>query len=227
MSKVFRAVFLKEFMAAWGKGQLVLPPSAPTKEKDVTEWRRKRYLKDWIVYARVFGVKGTQNKPFGGPDSVVEYLGRYTHKTAISNHRLLDVGPEKVSFRYKDYRKKGAQKTMALTGLEFLRRFCQHILPPRFRRIRHYGIFANTKKAKSLAAARASLNVDPDSVPKKKPRKERIRDLLEKQHGCPIADCPDCGAKDSLIRIPISPSGGRGAPNARAPPASFVFVPVK
>lgn len=211
MSKVFRAIFLREFMKAWLAEQLNPPPSAPTKKKDIDRWRRARYQQDWVVYAKA---------PFGGPDSVVEYLGRYTHKTAISNHRLINVGPDKVTFRYKDYREKGAQKTMALTGLEFLRRFCQHILPRKFRRIRHYGIFSNTKKAKCLAAARASLNVDPDSIPKKKPRAERIRDLLENHLGRPLSDCPDCGAVDSLIRILLPP-------NARAPPTNFVYVAIK
>ncbi|TXF80982.1 hypothetical protein FUA23_22110 [Neolewinella aurantiaca] len=97
---------------------------------------------------------------FGGPDQVVEHLGRYTHKTAISNHRLLHVGPDKVTFHYKDYREKGVRKTMALDGIEFLRRFCLHILPPGFRRMRHYGILSNYHKSSALAAARASLGVD-------------------------------------------------------------------
>jgi hypothetical protein len=211
MSKVFRAILLRTFMDAWLSGKLNPPPSTPTKKKDIDRWRRARYQQDWIVYAKA---------PFGGPDQVVEYLGRYTHKTAISNHRLIGIGPDKVTFHYKDYRQNGARKTMALDGLEFLRRFCLHILPPGFRRMRHYGILSNTKKAKALAAARASLNVDPTTVPEKKPRADRIRDLLEKQLGHPISDCPDCGAKDSLIRILLPP-------NARAPPVDFVYVAVK
>ncbi len=78
---------------------------------------------------------------------VVEYLGSYTHKTAISNHQLLDIGPEKVAFHYKIYRDEGARKTMKLDGIEFLRRFCLHILPPRFRRIRHHEILSYFHKA--------------------------------------------------------------------------------
>jgi len=211
MSKVFRAVFLREFMVSWLSGKLNPPPSAPTKKKDIDRWRRARYHQNWVVYAKA---------PFGGPNQVIEYLGRYTHKTAISNHRIISVGPEKVSFNYKDYREKGIRKTMALAGLEFLRRFCLHILPFGFRRMRHYGILSNYHKAKALAAARASLNVDSATVPAKKPRAERIRDLLEKLIGHPISDCPDCGAKDSLIRILLPP-------NARAPPADFVYMAVK
>ena len=109
---------------------------------------------------------------------------------------------------------------MALAGIEFLRRFCLHILPPRFRRIRHYGILSNYHKAKALTAARASLGVDPETVPEKKPRAERVRKLLEDFLGRPISDCPDCGAKDSLIRI-LLPA------NSRAPPAKNVSRPIK
>jgi len=211
MSKVFRAIYLGAFMKAWVNGDLQLPPSAPNKKEDITIWRRKRYRQAWVVYAKA---------PFAGPESVIEYLGRYTHKTAISNHRLLDLADGKVTFRYKDYREKGKQKSMALAGVEFLRRFCLHILPPRFRRIRHYGILSNYHKTDALAVARASLNVDPKSIPVKKPRAERVRDLLETFLGHPLSDCPDCGAKDSLVRILLPP-------NARAPPTAFVYAPVK
>lgn len=206
MSKVFRAIYLRAFVKAWVNGDLHLPPSAPDKKEDIITWRRKRYRQAWVVYAKA---------PFSGPESVIEYLGRYTHKTAISNHRLLDLADGKVTFRYKDYREKGKQKSMALAGIEFLRRFCLHILPPGFRRMRHYGIQSNYHKAKALAAARTSLNVDPTSVPVKKPRADRVRELLENFLGHPLSDCPDCGAKDSLIRILLPP-------NCRAPPADFV-----
>ena len=83
--------------------------------------------------------------------------------------------------------------------------------------MRHYGILSNYHKAKALAAARASLGVDPDTTPKKKPRAERVRELLESFLGRPLTDCPDCGAKDSLIRFLLPP-------NARAPPTEFVVA---
>jgi len=88
MSKVFRAIFIKAFRKALSDDLLVLPPSAPSEKKELRRWLQSRHRQDWVVYAKA---------PFGGPDSVVEYLGRYTHKTAISNHRLLDVGSEKVT----------------------------------------------------------------------------------------------------------------------------------
>ncbi len=94
------------------------------------------YRTQWVVYAK---------EPFAGPEQVVEYLGRYTHKVAIGNHRLLSVDDHKVRFNYLDYRD-NKQKEMTLTGVEFLRRFCQHILPKGFVRIRHYGILSATRK---------------------------------------------------------------------------------
>ncbi len=107
-------------------------------ELDV-QLRKKLYNLNWVVYAK---------QPFGGPEEVIEYLGRYTHKIAISNHRIKDISNGKVTFTYKDYANGGQQKLMTLTGEEFLRRFCLHILPPRFMKIRHYGFLASRVKPK-------------------------------------------------------------------------------
>jgi len=100
--------------------------------------RETLYSKNWIVYAK---------PPFGGPQQVIEYLGRYTHKVAISNHRIVSINDDKVSFLYKDYADGSKQKIMTLEAEEFLRRFCLHILPPRFRKIRYYGFMANVHSA--------------------------------------------------------------------------------
>ena len=107
--------------------------------------RETLYSKSWIVYAK---------QSFGGPAQVIGYLGRYTHKVAISNHRIVSIENDKVSFRYKDYRSFGTgnadgsqQKTMTLEATEFIRRFCLHILPPGFRKIRYYGFMANANSA--------------------------------------------------------------------------------
>lgn len=97
------------------------------------------YAKDWVVYAK---------RPFGSPKSVIEYLGRYTHKVAISNHRIESIADRKVSFSYKDYRDGGKTKLMTLDAAEFLRRFCMHILPKGFRKIRHYGILSSRNKSR-------------------------------------------------------------------------------
>jgi hypothetical protein len=103
---------------------------------------------NWVVYAK---------RPFGGPLQVIEYLSRYTHKIAISNHRLTDITGDTVSFTYKDYRQQGNKKTMTISGIEFIRRFAQHILPKRFVRIRHYGILSSRSKQTALALIREQL----------------------------------------------------------------------
>ena len=108
------------------------------------------FARPWIVYAK---------RPFGGPRQVVEYLGRYTHKIAISNHRLQAVGEGKVRFGYKDYRQQGRKRSMELSQLEFVRRFAQHILPKGFVRIRHYGFLSSTAKGKRLPELRHHLQV--------------------------------------------------------------------
>ena len=102
----------------------------------------------WVVYAK---------SPFGGPKQVIEYLGRYTHKIAISNHRLLNLTQKAVNFRYKDYRDAGKNKTMTLETKEFIRRFSMHILPKGFMRIRHYGILSSSRKQKTLPAIHQQL----------------------------------------------------------------------
>lgn len=137
--------------------------------------RKKLYNLNWVVYAK---------QPFGGPAQVIEYLGRYTHKIAISNHRIKDISNGMVTFSYKDYAHGSQQKLMTLTGAEFLRRFCLHILPPRFMKIRHYGFLASrvkpTLRLQQMklgvviqnqeiqnwkALAKAKLNYDVDACP--------------------------------------------------------------
>jgi hypothetical protein len=106
------------------------------------------FKKEWVVYAK---------RPFGSPKSVVEYLGRYTHKIAISNHRILSIDEDTVTISYKDYRAEGQKKTMTLSHEEFIRRFALHILPKRFVRIRHYGILSSTWKRSKLTDLQSKL----------------------------------------------------------------------
>lgn len=108
------------------------------------------FRKNWVVYAK---------RPFGGPKQVIEYLGRYTHKVAISNHRIQQVDLKEVGFSYKDYRDGGKNKTMILSNEEFTRRFSQHILPKRFVRIRHYGILSSSWKRGKLQDLQQDLKV--------------------------------------------------------------------
>ncbi|HNK51450.1 MAG TPA: IS91 family transposase [Nitrospira sp.] len=209
MSKVFRAAFLHRVVPLAETGLLVLPPDedayrCPARWR---AWRNALYQKPWVVYAK---------RPFGGPKQVIEYLGRYTHKAAISNHRLLEVGEKGVRFAYKDYRQAGAKKEMALDGVEFLRRFALHILPTGFRRMRHYGILANARKSAALAAARAAL-CPHDPPPPKRTRKERREEALRRLFkGADPTLCPCCKT-GHLLRIGAIP------PQRPPPPAQLPY----
>ena len=159
MGSVFRALFLKKMFKKLAGGALVLPDEPHFHDQErLQKWRQDLYKKPWVVYAK---------RPFGGPKQVIEYLGRYTHKTAISNHRILDVDEKTVRFSYKDYRTGGEKKEMALAGEEFLRRFTMHILPGGFRRMRHFGILSNASKGAALSAIRLDLAPNVPVPPKK------------------------------------------------------------
>jgi len=121
--------------------------------------RQELWKKPWVVFAK---------KPFGSPKAVVEYLGRYTHKIAISNHRIKDVDVQHVTFDYKDYRVAGVKKQMTLTHEEFIRRFALHILPKRFVKIRHYGFLSSTWKRQKLNLLQEKMQVKVREKPEKK-----------------------------------------------------------
>jgi len=142
------------------------------------------FQKEWVVYAK---------RPFGGPKQVIEYLGRYTHKVAITNHRIQQVTTHEVSFSYKDYRDGGKTKMMTLSNEEFTRRFVQHILPQRFVRIRHYGILSSTWKRGKLQALQKELHVQRPEI--------KLKTLLRK--------CPCCKT-GTLVTIEVF--GKRGPP---------------
>jgi len=110
------------------------------------------YGNEWVVYAK---------RPFAGPAQVLEYVGRYTHRAAISNNRLVSIDDGKVRFRWKDYRQKSRQKVMTLDGGEFIRRFLIHVLPEGFHRIRYYGFLGNCHRARKLALCRELLGMVP------------------------------------------------------------------
>lgn len=137
MSKMFRAKYLAELAK---------------KTKLERSLRESLFAKPWVIYAK---------RPFGNEKAVIEYLGRYTHKIAISNHRILNIDEQGVSFGYKDYKAGGVKKTMTLPKAEFIRRFAQHILPKRFVKIRHYGFLSSTWKRQKLKELQKKLNVKP------------------------------------------------------------------
>ena len=138
---------------------------------------------EWVVYAK---------PPFGGPDRVLQYLGRYTHRVAIANSRLIEFAGGQVAFRWNDYRHESRQKVMRLQADEFVRRFLLHVLPSGFQRIRHYGLLANRLCRSKLGRCRQLLNAPaPPPVPAEQP--EDYRDRYQRLTGVSLRDCPRCG----------------------------------
>jgi hypothetical protein len=152
LSRVFRGKFLAGLRAAFDQRRLRFPgrlagQAAPAAFAD---WLTPLYEQDWVVYAKA---------PFGGPAQVLKYLARYTHRVALSNHRLVSLEDGRVTFRYKDYADDQRQKLLTLDAVEFLRRFVQHVLPRGFVKIRHYGLLANRQREAKLTECRQLLLV--------------------------------------------------------------------
>jgi Putative transposase/Transposase zinc-binding domain len=151
LSRVFRGKFVAGLKSAFGQNKLafygILQPLA--NPKVFRSFLRTLFRKDWVVYAK---------PPFGGPEHVLHYLARYTHRVAISNHRLLSFAEGKVTFRWKDYAHGNKQRKMTLSAEEFLRRFLLHVLPRGFVRIRHFGFLANRHRKQRLAVCQQRLS---------------------------------------------------------------------
>ncbi len=183
LSNVFRAKFLDYLEDAYAQGKLIFPDkTASLASPDEFACLMRRVngkSKEWVVDCR---------PPFAGPETVVDYLARYTHRIAISSNRVLDVSNGKVTFKYRDRKDDNATKTVALDADEFIRRFLLHVLPDSFQRIRHYGIFANRNKKANLVRCRELLGVSPPSLP----ADESTRELMLRITGFDIALCPHC-----------------------------------
>jgi Putative transposase len=204
LSRLFRRLFLEGLTALRDAGRLAffgdLAPLADQRAFDAAIAPLRR--SEWVVYAK---------RPFAGPEAVLAYLARYTHRVAISNSRLLALDEAGVTFKWKDYRIKGRDrlKTMTLDAAEFIRRFLMHVLPSGFHRIRHYGLFASAVRAKNIerirnllktpetAGHRAPLDAEPDAPnPAFAPR------------------CPCCGGRMIVIETFEGARPGR-------PPSSY------
>jgi hypothetical protein len=177
LSSVFRGKFVAGLRQAYRRKKLRFhgPIAALAEPKRFASFLRTVFRQDWVVYAK---------PAFGGPTQVIRYLGRYTHRVAISNHRLLSFDGERVAFRWKDYAHGGKQRKMTLSATEFLRRFSQHILPRGFVRIRQYGFLATRRRTANLALARQLLVITPQPQ------------QLRPEAGVSPAswNCPRCGA---------------------------------
>ena len=154
LSRVFRGKFVAGLKRAFRDGELSFPGSIRhlADEKAFHSFLRSLFRHDWVVYAK---------RPFGGPEHVLHYLARYTHRVAISNHRLVNMADGKVTFRWKDYARGSRQRTMAVGGEEFLRRFLLHVLPRGFVRIRFFGFLANRRRTQLLPLCQQLLETSP------------------------------------------------------------------
>jgi hypothetical protein len=212
LSRMFRAKYLQGLVALFEADQLDLPPHS-------AEWadtaRRRRCLrrlkrKPWVVYSKA---------PFAGPRKLIDYLGRYTHRVAIGNHRILGCAAGQVSYRYRDRNDGDRVKIDVLPVEEFLKRFLQHVLPDRFPRVRHYGLLANCVKGQRLARCRELLGAhSPATDDQPHTAADWMRVLL----GLDITRCPDCGAplhRQELPPLAESPTRACFTPRrAHGPP---------
>src|SRR5713101_399908 len=183
LSRVFRGKFVAALKRAFRDGQLrfhgdLTPLAQP---KTFSSWLRPLFRKDWVVYSK---------RPFGGPQHVLHYLGRYTHRVAISNHRLVSFADGEVTFRWRDSAHNNAQKLLTLSLDEFLRRFLLHLLPQGFVRIRNFGFLANRKRATTLPICFHLLGSAPEPQAKQDISSPSPSDLWL---------CPECGGPMTII----------------------------
>jgi Putative transposase/Transposase zinc-binding domain len=185
LSRLFRRLFLKYLQEAFDSGKLrfftsleaLRDPQAFQSHLDPV-----RNLK-WVVYAK---------PPFAGPQQVVNYVGRYTHRVAISNDRIVDIEGDEVKFTWRDYRDNNQQKTMTLSADQFIGRFLLHVLPSGFQRIRYYGFLGNRRRKEKLEQCRQLLGMAPSKSPSVTVKLEDYRDRYEKLTGRSLRECPVC-----------------------------------
>jgi len=194
LSQVFRGKFLSGLDQAWAAGELAFSPSSAELAMSEGFLNLINHLRatDWVVYAK---------RPFAGPGHVLDYLGRYTHRVAISNHRITGVADASITFTFCDRRNGGQVRTATLHPQEFIARFLLHVLPCGFVRIRHFGFLASRCKGNGLPRCRAALGL-PAPLPARctPTAPERMLALL----GIDITRCPACG-KGPLTRVTLPP----------------------
>jgi hypothetical protein len=202
LSRYFRRRFLEMFRQAFEQKALKFFGALESLQE------RKKFLaylkpveeKEWVVYAK---------KPFAGPEQVLDYVGRYTHRVAISNNRLLSLEDGQVTFKWKDYRDDNTQKTMTLPAEEFIRRFLLHVLPSGFQRIRYYGWMANRYRAENLEKCRRLLEMSPIPSPPDDPPASATsadyRDRCEALTGISLRECPVCHKGQMVVLKILAP----------------------
>jgi hypothetical protein len=198
LSRLFRGKFLAYFKEAYEKGKLVFPGKrVPLKEKSTFNALLKDlYAQEWVVYCK---------PPFQSAERVMDYLGRYTHRVALSNNRLVKLENDRVTFRYRDRNDNDTVKLMTLDAFEFIRRFLLHVLPDGFMKIRHYGILSNRNTKSKLSRCMKLLGVHPLD-PNREKHQEPWQDLLERITGVDPRICPHCGKGKMVLNRVLNPS---------------------
>ncbi len=194
LGNVFAAKYRDHLLRVFKAGKLefhgqLVPLADPPAFKHLLNSTQKK--KSWNVYAK---------RPFGGPAQVLDYLGRYTHRVAISNHRIKSIAHDKVTFTAKN-RKKNKTYLVTLDAFEFLRRFTLHILPPNFMKIRCFGFLANTNKRGALITIRSALGMQPPPEPSDDEPKETTPEKILRLTGLDVTRCPKC--KGKLVACPL------------------------
>lgn len=201
LSRLFRRLFIEGLMALHRTGELGFfgDLTGLSEPKAFATYLAPLRKKEWVVYAK---------PPFGGPEAVLAYLSRYTHRVAISNSRLISADATTVAFRWKDYRNKNGerQNVMRLATSEFIRRFLIHVLPDRFHRIRHYGLLASARRKTNIARIRSLLGAE--TTKQDDPPAAEVISLTLRE------PCPNCGGPMRIVEI--FRRGQR--PSTRAPP---------
>lgn len=182
ISQVYRGKFLETLKKCYRAGKLkcVGKVESLQRKPEFQKLLDRLYGKGWVVYAK---------QPFGGPKQVLDYLGRYTHRVAISNNRLVSISGGKVAFRWRDYRDGDKEKILTLDASEFIRRFLLHVLPDGLCKIRYYGFLSNRKRKHSLALCRTLLGL---GVPTETAPSHTWEDVLLKLTGIDVRQCPVC-----------------------------------
>ena len=183
LSQVFRGKFLDLLQRACEKGKI------PAANNEIKAARQK----SWVVYAK---------KPFGSPQTVLDYLGRYTHRVALSNDRILNVQNGKVTLSYRDRKDGDRKKTLPLEAHEFIRRFLLHVLPEGFMRVRHFGFLANRSKKQALTQCRKLLGANPALL---QSPSESAKDLLLRITGIDLSRCPSCHNGTMIVVAELPP----------------------
>ena len=208
LSKVFRVKYLDALHQAFGQDRLTLIGRlARLQPAHAFEpWLDQLKTRSWVVYAKV---------PLAGPKQVISYLGRYTHRVAISNDRLVDLKDDRVHFKWRDSRHGNKVKVMSLCAQDFIRRFLLHILPKGFVRIRHSGVLGNRDRQKRLAICREILNQE---IPEPQPP-ESAAVIMKRLTGIDIEQCPHCQTgRLRIIATVYARAAERLVPQATGPP---------